>query len=255
MESSPEEKPYLDTEGNEINFDEKRLKFWLETVPSDLRRLGYEFYKRNRQLINANLYRFENQKEHGRFTVVPGFTDDLNDEAWEEFRNSFLKGEERKERFSEIVESAQRDLPMLLEKNADVIPEDKIKLIALGGSSFLGPRKSGEKLSDIDLNFLIDQEDDTLNFDVFLDAEAPPEILPYHLFGTGYSDEARGKGRQLHWLLYPHFPISSKLSNEELKGIIEQLIVSTEQRKDKILESIKNLDAILKEKSQERIIE
>lgn len=255
MESSQEKNPYLDREGNEIDFDKKRLKFWLETVPSDLRRLEYEFYKRNRQFINADLYRFENKEEHGRFTIVPGFTDDLNDEALEEFRNSFLKGEERKERFSEIVESTQRDLPMLLEKNADVIPEDKIRLIALGGSSFLGPRKSGKKLSDIDINFLIDQEDDRLNFDVLPDAEAPPEAIPYHIFGTGYSDEARGKGRQLHWLLYPHFPIDNKISDEELKDIIEQLIISTEQRKDKILESIKNLDVILKEKSRDSIIE
>lgn len=255
MESFLEKNPYLDEEGNIINFNEKRLKFWLETVPSDLRRLEYEFYKRNRQLINADIYRLENQKKHGRFIVAPGFTDDLNDASMEEFRGSFLKEGERKERFSEIIESVQRDLPMLLEKNIDVIVQDKIKLIALGGSSFLGPRKPGEKLADIDLNFLIDQENDSLNFDILPDGDDRSKSIPYHLFGTGYTDKTRGEGRQLHWLLYPHFPIRNMLSDEELRVIIEQLVISTEERKDEILESIENLDAILKERSQESIIE
>lgn len=255
MESFLEKNPYFDEEGNIVNFNEKRLKFWLETVPSDLRRLEYELYKRNRWLINADIYQLENQKKHGRFIVTPGFTDDLNDASMEEFRSSFLKDRERKDRFSEIIESVKRDLPMLLEKNTDVIPQDKIKLIALSGSSFLGPRRPGERLVDTDLNFLIDQEDDSLNFDILPDGDDCSESIPYHLFGTGYSDKTRGEGRQLHWLLYPHFPIHNMLSDEELKAIINQLIISTEERKDEILESIEDLDAILKEKSQGSIIE
>ncbi len=242
-------------EGKMVDFSKKRLQFWLETVPPDLRRLEYELYKRNRKLISADLYKLEHKKKYGRFTFMPGFTEDLEQNAWENFRDSFLKGGDRKERFSEIVNMAQRDLPMILEKYSTIIPKDKVKLIALGGSSFYGPRRTNERLSDVDLNFLIDEETDSLNFNVWPDSGSFSKETPYHLFGTGYGDKARGSGRELHWLLYPHFPIRNSFSDKELKSIIENLVLATEKRKEDLLESIKKLDNLLKEKSQDDTIE
>jgi len=254
MNFSSEKAPYSDAENNSLDFDKKRFQFWLETVPSDVRRLEYEIYKKNRERINAEIYRSKNTKRYGPFMLLPAFTKELSYEAWENFQKSFLKGEERKRRFSEILESAKIDLPALLEKYADVIPADKIKLIALSGSSIIGPRKEKEFLSDIDLDFLLDQEDGELNFDILPD-EKKKEEIPYHLFGTGYGDAARGKGRDVHWLLYPHFPIQNSLSDQELKSIIERLVITTKQRKDEILETIENMKRILGKKSNEEIIE
>jgi hypothetical protein len=253
MKFSPETVPYLDVEGNPIEFGKKRLQFWLETVPSDLRRLEYELYKRNRKLINANLYKSEHKKKYGRFTVMPAFTEELDYNAWERFQESFLKGEGRKDRLSKILESAKGDIPHLLEEHVKVIPANETKLIALAGSSILGPRRENELLSDVDLNFLLDREDGKENFDILPTEES--EKIPYHLFGTGYGDNARGQRRDIHWLLYPHFPIENSLPDTELHSIIERLVVSTEKRKDEIFGSIEKMDKILEEKSQDEIVD
>lgn len=118
--------PNVGEEGDSVDFDKKRLRFWLETVPPDLRRLEYELYKRNRKLINANLYKYENKRRYGRFTMMPAFTEELEYNAWENFQNSFLKGEERKKRFSEILESAKNDVPVLLKEHGKIIPREEI---------------------------------------------------------------------------------------------------------------------------------
>jgi hypothetical protein len=208
--------------------------------------------KAQRELFHANLYRFDKKRKAGRFTIYPGFTDDIREASWEDFQESFLWGEERKNRFSEIVERTRADLPGLLEKHSEIIPKDKIKLIALGGSSLYGPRKPSERLSDVDLYFLIDEKSNKLNFQVLPDIHKSEEI-PYHLFGTGFGDEARGP-RQMHWILYPHFPIENHLSNEELKSIIEDLLDATELRQPEITEYMNRLERRISEKVEPEII-
>lgn len=252
MDFSPEKGGYFNRKGEEIDFNEKRLQFWLENIPSDIKRLEHNLWKGQRELLHSNLYSFDNQKKVGRFTQIPGFTDDAREASWENFQDSFLWGEERKKRFVEIVEQARIDLPELLERHSRIIPADKIKLIALSGSSLYGPRQEGERLSDIDLNFLIDEETDKLNFQVLPDVRKSEEI-PYHLFGTGYSDEARDQ-RQIHWLLYPHFPIKNNLKEAELNTIISNLISATETRKPEIIEYINGIEHQLKERSQKQIL-
>jgi hypothetical protein len=251
MDFSPEKGGYINKKGQEIDFNEKRFQFWLESIPPDIRRLEHDLLKGQRELLHSNLYRFDNRRKVGRFTVIPGFTEDVREAFWEDFQASFLWGEERKKRFSEIIEKARVDLPELLEKHSKIIPRDKIKLIALGGSSLYGPRQEKQRLSDVDLNFLIDERTDKLNFQVLPDIHKPDET-PYHLFGTGYGDEARGP-RQLHWLLYPHYPLENNLGEEEIATITSDLLASTETRKPKILEYMQGLEGRLKEKSEAQI--
>lgn len=254
MAFSPERIPYLDSEGEVIDFEKKRLQFWLETVPPEIRRWEYDLWKRHRKLHHARLYRFRHLQKHGRFTTFPDFTDDLDEQSWEKFGESFLKGEERKERFSEIINLTKQNLPQLLRENRTFIPKSKVRLIALTGSSFYGPRREGEYLSDIDLDFLIDEKSNKLNFEIMPEVSSEPNKIPYHLVGTGLSDNARGERNEIHWLLYPHFPISNSLSDERLKDIISNLVSATHERKDKIMSSIKNLDVQLKEISEPSII-
>lgn len=245
MAFSPEKGGYLNKKGEEIDFSEKRFRFWLENIPPDVRRLEHDLLKGQRELLHSNLYRFDNKRKVGRFTLIPGFTDDVREASWENFQTSFLWGEKRKERFAEIIEQVRTDLPSLIEKHSKIIPRDKIKLIALGGSSLYGPRQEKQRLSDVDLNFLIDEKTDELNFQVYPDIHKPEEI-PYHLFGTGYGDEARGP-RQIHWLLYPHFPIENNMSEEELKTVISNLLTATEARKPKIIAYMESIDRRIKE--------
>src|SRR5258708_5234970 len=176
MDFSPEKGGYFNKKGEEIDFSEKRLQFWLENISPDMRRLEHDLLKGQRELLHSNLYRFDNRRKVGKFTLIPGFTDDIREASWENFQDSFLWGEERKKRFIKIVEQARADLPNLLEKHSKIIPAEKIKLIALGGSSLYGPREEGERLSDVDLNFLIDEKTDKLNFQSLPDIHKPEEI-------------------------------------------------------------------------------
>lgn len=217
-----------------------------------MRRLEHDLLKGQRELLHSNLYRFDSKRKVGRFTLIPGFTDDIQEASWENFQASFLWGEERKRRFAEIIERAKIDLPELVEKHKKLIPKDKIGLIALGGSSLYGPREEGQRLSDVDLNFLIDEKTDKLNFQVLPDIHKPEEI-PYHLFGTGFSDEARGQ-RQIHWMLYPHFPLENNLSEEELQTLIAGLLAATEARKPKIVEYMNSIERRLKEQGEAQIL-
>ena len=252
MKSSFERGGYLNKEGEEIDFSEKRFQFWLENIPPDLRRLEHDLLKGQRELLHSTLYRHDNTRKIGRFTVLPAFTDESRETSWENFQDSFLWGEDRKKRFMEIIEQARIDLPALIKRYSKIIPHNKIKLIALGGSSIYGPRQEGQRLSDIDLNFLIDEKSDKLNFQVLPDIHKTEEI-PCHLFGTGYGDRARGN-RQIHWLLYPHFPLENNLSEDELKKITSNLLTATEARKPKILEYMDSINRRLEERGEAEIL-
>lgn len=43
---------YRNPEGEFIDFSKKRLQFWLETVPKDIRRIEYELWQLRREFIN-----------------------------------------------------------------------------------------------------------------------------------------------------------------------------------------------------------
>src|SRR3989304_6471387 len=130
-----EKRPYLDKQGNEVDFEAKRLKFWLETVPEDVRRLEYGLWRRKRLLFHSNLFRFDHKRNAGRFTTKPPYTHEQEHIDWQEFSNSFLMGQERRERFQEIIQEVERDLPEIIDRYIGSVPNDKILLVALSGSS------------------------------------------------------------------------------------------------------------------------
>lgn len=254
MAFRPEQIPYRDSEGNIIDFEKKRLQFWLETVPPEIRRWEYDLWKRYRKLHHARFYRFSHMQKHGRFTTLPEFTNELDEQSWEQFGESFLRGEEKQERFQEIIDHAKQDLPGLLKEHKTFIPKNKIQLVALTGSSMYGPRRKEEHLSDVDLNFLLEEKSNRFNFEIMPEIPQEQNKIPYHLTGTGTNDSARNERSEIHWLLYPHFPIMNSLPDEKLKDIIGDLVLSTQKREDEILSSIKNLDSQLKETSETNII-
>jgi hypothetical protein len=238
--------------GLHLGLEEKRLRFWLDTVPGDIRRLEYDLYKIRRRIIHANVYRTKNKKRYGRFVSLPPFSQEFDYEEWEKFRGSFLSGEDRVERLSEIVASAKKYLPSLIKEYLNLVSSEDILLVSLSGSSFVGPRKPGEYLSDIDLDFLLSVDDNSSNFDIFAQQEDAKN--PYHLFGTGCKDSARGENRDIHWLLYPHLPIYSTISEEELRSIVDNLVVSTQERAEEIASLIKKRETILENKFREDLI-
>lgn len=230
MES--ESRPYLNNEGGEVDFYNKRLQYWLETVPGDIRRLQYEMWLHRREYLNQNKFLYDYYKKNwpARGGKVPSFTDKDSEEYWKEYRASFLHGDERQERFRMIIEQTKESLPKMLESKEIGKNRDKILLVALSGSSVYGPRKQEASLADIDVTFLMDSENSEYNFDIIPKGDKPSS---FHLFGTGKTDESRGS-QLMHWLLYPHYPLDNRLDDASLRKIINELVNTTRLRLDEI---------------------
>ncbi|KKT28171.1 MAG: hypothetical protein A3G02_00295 [Candidatus Yanofskybacteria bacterium RIFCSPLOWO2_12_FULL_44_13b] len=241
-----EKEAYHGNKDKIVDFERKRFKFWLETVPKDIRHLEYELWRCWRRLHHLKSYQFENHIKIGRHNVIPPFTSDIDKQTWELFRSSFLKGKERHDRLQYIINQSINDFPKIFSG----IPSEtleKIVLVALTGSSVYGPRRKGEILSDVDIHFLIDGKDASLNFE-----KMPGQFddIPYHIIGTGKSDAARGSRGQIHWLLYPHIPLENKLSHDRLIEIIDLLIEDTRKRQPEIQKYIKSLEVKIKDLSE-----
>lgn len=145
--------PYFDKELHEIDFESRRFRFWLETVPPDIRRLEYELWRRYRILHHISLYQHEHREHKGRFKIKPPYTEEQEKIDWKTFSSTFLLGEERKKRFQEIVSQTENDLPRIMDFYGEKMPDDHVDIIALAGSAVYGPRELGARLSDIDLRF------------------------------------------------------------------------------------------------------
>ncbi|RJO59698.1 hypothetical protein C4546_01275 [Candidatus Parcubacteria bacterium] len=237
----------------DVDFGKKRFKFWLENVPKEIRRYEYELWKLHRKHLHRKFNEIENSERIGRFTKVPEFTPEDEERYWLEFSDSFLKGKEREERFKEIFKTAKNDLPNLVSKYN--ISNENVQLIALSGSSLYGPRKEGSKFSDIDTSFLIDDETDLKNSEFFPEQDEDEFTSKYHLIGTGNSDLSRGERNEIHWLLYPHYPILTRINEGDLEKIIEKLSAETLNRKVEIETSIQQLQKQLLLESNSKIFE
>lgn len=253
MRFNTEEIPYSNSKENSVDFEKKRFEFWLETVPADIRRLEFDLFVRQRKLFHADIYRNGKREKNGRFTILPEFTKDIDKSMWEAYKKSFLSYPKGIDQLEKILEKVRGDIPGIIDEYSDKIPAEKLQIIALGGSGFYGLRRAGEFLSDIDLNFLIDEETSQLNFEQLPDNNSLDEFQ-YHIRTTGKTDKARGENYDIHWLLYPHFPIKNEISNKDLKTIIRELVEDTRKRKQELLNKIDVLDNLLKEKAESLII-
>lgn len=234
--------PYENSEGTEINLSEKRMAFWTETVPEEIRRYEYELWKRYRDIFLIKQHRQKAAQISVRTDFVEPYTDEVQDKSWDKFRSSFLFGEKRKEKFNRIVDISSDYSKKFINKISEQTGEDfesEILLTAIGGSSFYGPRKDGEELSDIDLYYLVNDQGTESNFEILPQRFNKPEV---HIIGTGYQDGSRLEREQIHWLLYPHYPLTNKLSNDKLKEVIQSMVESTTKRKGEIEAEIDRLD-------------
>lgn len=249
-ESVPNKTP----DSREVDFRNKRLDFWLRTVPDDLWRYEYELWKRYRALFYIKKHEYDTTQRYGRFTYRPAYTDEMRSRDWREFENSFLLGDERKERLENIIEQTTKDLPTLLDAASAHVRDSSFRLVALFGSSVYGPRRPGEVLSDVDVHFLLNNEGTEYNFEITPRYTTESQEIPYHLVGTGQSDESRGK-RLIHWLLYPHIPLWNTISSEELNEIIQRIVQQTQRRAQEIQSGIEHLDGVIESSSREMIHE
>ncbi|MFA6588675.1 MAG: hypothetical protein WCT08_06475 [Patescibacteria group bacterium] len=198
--------------------------------------------------MHRKFHQIDSRERIGRFTNIPSFQEEEERRYWQEFSSSFLKGENREKRLREIIDLTNEELPALISRHN--IPEDEAQLIALSGSSFYGPRKKDSRLTDVDIHFLMNEEVGNRNFEIFPNLEDNELALKYHLMWTGKTDSARGERNEIHWLLYPHYPLINKLSGDELKELMSQLSHDTLARKDEIAERIGELKRELEKESQ-----
>lgn len=87
--SFEQQEPYRNEKGDTIDFEKKRLEFWLENVPSDIRRYEYDLWRRYRELFHVLQYEHKASIRSGRM-VNPTFTQEVSEESWKEFKDSFL---------------------------------------------------------------------------------------------------------------------------------------------------------------------
>jgi len=245
--------PYISKENKEIDFESKRLQFWLETVPPDVRRIEYDLWKRYRTLHHLNLHQFEHKEKKGRFTVTPQYSPGQEEIDWKEFSHTFLTGEDRQKRFRDIIKQTETDLPKIFETLGDDLQQN-VLIVALTGSTAYGPRKLGSRFSDTDLRLLFDVADDSLNTEIMPNAALKELGTPYHIIGTGTTDTARGPHSDIHWLLYPHYPLQNHLSDTELKKIIANLVDETQAKSDTLKNRVTELEEIITEKRKGVII-
>ena len=163
-------------------------------------------------------------------------------------------GQERRERFLEIARDAERDLPDIISKYLGSISGDKILLAALSGSSVYGPRRPGQRLSDVDIGFLLDSDNPSLNFEVKHEQTMADFGTPYGIVGTGYTDKARGN-LDIHWLIFPHYPLRNSVDDKRLKMIIAGITTDTALRRDELETEIIELDMAIAARRGEQILD
>lgn len=245
--------PYLNKEGQPINFEKKRFQFWLENVPPDIRHIEYDFWQNYRTMVHARMHDEDRMKIMRGFHVFPAFDADSEEQYWQKFSKSFLTGGERLERMRAIEARALADLHIIFETHKE-IDQGKVRLVALGGSSAYGPRKQDTLLSDVDLFFLLDSTTPEHNFDI-RPREEEENKVPYHLIGTGTTDQARWAIEPVHWLLTPHIPLYNTYSDNELKQLMHGLVASTRSRKEKLMGELAHLRESVEVYREKRIKE
>jgi hypothetical protein len=234
--------PYLDKEGREIDWESQRLRYWMETVPKEVRRLEYDLWKKYKQVFLINVRMRQNVQQIGRFKFFPSYEPGDTEADWKEFQDSFLHGRERKDRFAEILEHAHAksaEFARQMEESSPISSPSDVLLTALTSSAVYGPRKKGTFLSDIDVNFLLKDPTDELNFEVMPREKDDPA---YHLVGTGYTDASRLDREQIHWLLYPHYPIENHVPDNQLREVVAAMADSTLRRRPEIEEEMSRID-------------
>jgi hypothetical protein len=242
--------PYLNKDQIPVNFSWKRFEFWLENVPSDIRRWEYDLWKCYKILDQIGYRDYVHLKEKGRVVPIPGYSLEIQEKDWQEFRASFLWGNERASRFQEIADQVERDWEKVLEENQVEIPKDEIGIVALEGSGFYGPRKVDASLSDIDIKILLKTKDNSQIFEIMPSIKNTDKPF-YHVIGTGETDEGRFHREEIHWLLYPHLPVFNSIGMDELSGLIDSLVISTRGRKDELETKIANLRELIEKRRGE----
>lgn len=242
---------YLDKNDQPIDFEKKRFQFWLDKVPHEIRRWEFDLWKRYKILNQIGYREHIHLKKYGRAKPFPGYTTEMQQKGWKEFKDSFLLGEERKERLQELIHDAEHDWSDLLLKNGISISKEEIGLVALEGSGFRGPRKADTKFSDVDIKILLRRDDGSRNFEIMPSVNDTSNKHFYHVIGCGLTDSARFFRDDMHWLLYPHYPIFNTLSAEEVSTVIKDLVDSTYLRKEEIEARINSLDQQIENKREE----
>lgn len=236
-----------------VDFERKRFEFWLEKVPPDIRRWEYDLWKRYKILAQIGYRTYLHMKDKGRAVPMPGFTSEIQEKDWLEFSNTFLTGHERATRFQELLQQVGRDWEKMPEDYSIDVKSDDIGIVALEGSGFYGPRKANTPFSDIDVKILLKTSDGSRNFEIMPSVKNSDKPY-YHIIGTGKTDEGRFYREDIHWLLYPHFPIINTFNKSELDKIISDLVVSTHQRKEMIEDKISTLNGRIEKRREEFIL-
>ena len=213
----------------------------------------------------------DHKEVHGRFKRIPEYTKENEAEDWENFRESFLRQKEKKQKLLDIISACKTDLPMLQDKITkdlrDVLSTSKFhqqfskpQAFILGGSAVIGPRDTmKDPTSDIDI-FLIMKDENFENgyylrdHQIF-DIPQSETGIKYQLIFVSENLKYLPSFLPIHILAQPHIILSSNYSAEETIAMTREVVDETVKNLPQIREKLSTLQIEQEEKKRQAIFE
>jgi hypothetical protein len=241
------------------------LRKWYRSTGEELRRLEYEYYKYFRTKKFLSQHKKKHKQEYGKFSVIPEYTQELEDSDWQAFRESFLLAPDKKERLLQIINACKNDLPKIKQRVEEELKNlCTIKSIRepqaflIGGSVAIGPRNNlQDPATDIDIFVVLKDAIYKNGFPAdfqIVDMLQDGTELRYQIIFVGESSEHVPSFMPIHILSQPYIVLESVyddsalnvLQNKSIKHTIDSIpfLRSELLELKKKLEDAKNISVL-----------
>lgn len=211
----------------------------------EIRRIihGYWKFYKDREMFAVKARK--DTRRSGRFKIIPEYT--LGDEKidWIKFRNSYMRGKARENEFIEILTKLKKDLDVIIsEINSTIkkanpyLPNNPVRAIAIGGSTYLGPRqKDLFDNPDVDVYVILDSEvykKYMLSGGKPIASSAIITDRKYEYVFLGTSEKDRPSFLPVHVPACPNAIIYSRYSVSEMENLENEIMINTITRTNEL---------------------
>lgn len=242
------------------------LREWYRIVPEDLRRIEYEYYKYFRTRKMMQKFQALHKETHGKFSIIPDYTQKQEDEDWQSFKESFLRSPQKKKTLLEMLNSCKKDIPRIRER----IREDLLDLISIkrlrepqaivvGGSAVIGPRDvTVDPSSDIDLYVVMKDESFTRGLPhdwQVIDLSQKETGVKYQIMYVGESAANIPSFTPIHILAQPHIVLDSLYEDDVLETMTQKIVKDSAASLPVLTTKLRLLENELERKKETTILE
>lgn len=242
------------------------LREWYRAVPEGLRRIEYEYYKYFRTRKMMQKFQALHKETHGKFSVIPDYTQNQEDEDWMSFRESFLRSPQKKKILLDMLNSCKKDIPRIRERISenllDLISIKRLRepqAIVLGGSAVIGPRDvTVDPSSDIDLYVVMKDESFTRGLPndwQIVDLSQGETGIKYQIIFVGESIRNIPAFTPIHILAQPHIVLDSLYEDDVLKTMSQKIVKDSEASLPALTAKLRLLEKELECKKEKVVLE